>query len=911
MISPGVIGSVRLQKEPSPCAQCGSTSRVGRGLCLNCLLYRGLGEETYDNETLEGVLDEVDVRDADWRLGNYQILEEIGRGGMGVIYRARQRHSRRIVAVKRILAYHADTRETLLRFRREAEAAASLDHPNILAIYEVGESDDGLPYFSMKLATGGSLLESHVALHKDPRRSVALMAKVTRAVQCAHARGILHRDLKPGNILLDGRGEPMVSDFGLAKWLDAKSDLTRTLTIFGTPGYIAPEQAHGPAAGLKPTADIYSLGAILFDLLAGRPPFIGDHALSVIQQAAEKSAPKLRSLKPILDRDLETICARCLDREPAARYDSAGDLAEDLERWLEGRPIIARPVSPPVRIWRWSKRNPKLAGSIAACLILGGIAGGFKIQSRLSERAAAVAMHSIAVEPFLDLDSASYDATTSNAIAATLQNELSKRGPARVMPISSENFRAIANDSQPRWNGVRTAMQGTKRIRDDKLRLSLRLLNTADGKVLYKKIFEADRPQTASTLVSQAIASQLYAILNIADLSSAEPTENDPGWRDSKCRELIVSGNALFERRTRNDVARAEDLFRKAVAEQPDSALAHSLLSGAASVEAFLGVGSNRLAEAEAAAKTAVSLNDKLSDAHKAMSMVLFLRGEFYQSLEDGLVAMELADETIDVRLIARLSSNLRTLGQPAKAAAWYRLALTKGDRPFDTFLLADCYADMGDDERASEAYQRAASLFPELPEGWMGLCRLALLHRDFASARKIASENWTKYRDYLFSEQMAAEVAFFSRDFPEAERLYAELAAKDSNGGGSFYGCVSYESALGYLRLAMHDQKGGIAILKKALDKERIAFQAAPHHPEILYRLAALESSLGQKDAALSHLQAATQEGYIDYRSLDIDPRFDVIRSDSRYQRISETMVTRVASLRGPTPTEKVATVK
>src|SRR2546430_6684605 len=160
MSSPDVTKSVRAEKESPPCPQCGSTSRVGRGLCLNCLLYRGLGAETYDNEddTLEAVLDEVDVRDADWRLGNYQILDEIGRGGMGVIYRARQRHSRRIVALKRILAYHSDSRETLVRFRREAEAAASLDHPNILPIYEVGESEDGLPFFSMKFAFRGTLL---------------------------------------------------------------------------------------------------------------------------------------------------------------------------------------------------------------------------------------------------------------------------------------------------------------------------------------------------------------------------------------------------------------------------------------------------------------------------------------------------------------------------------------------------------------------------------------------------------------------------------------------------------------------------------------------------------------------------------------------------------------------------------
>ena len=230
----------RFEEEPIPCTECGLTSRVARGLCLNCLLCRGLGADTSNNETLEDVLSEIDVRDPDRRLGNYQILDEIGQGGMGVIYRARQRHSRRIVALKRILAHQADSRETLIRFRREAQAAASLDHPNILPIYEVGEDEDGLPFFSMKFAVCGSLRDAAPALRSEPVRSVALMAKVARAVEYAHAQGILHRDLKPGNILLDGRGEPLVSDFGLAKWLDTAGDLTHTLTIFGTPGYVAP-----------------------------------------------------------------------------------------------------------------------------------------------------------------------------------------------------------------------------------------------------------------------------------------------------------------------------------------------------------------------------------------------------------------------------------------------------------------------------------------------------------------------------------------------------------------------------------------------------------------------------------------------------------------------------------------------
>src|SRR5437762_5710730 len=216
MILHGLTDSaVSIAGEALACGRCGSTARIANGLCVSCMLEPALGGDGNGGESLAAALAEIDVRDADWRIGNYQILEEIGRGGMGVIYRARQRHSRRIVALKRILSYQAESQETLVRFRREAEAAASLDHPNILPIYEVSESDDGLPFFSMKFAAGGSLVDIARTLRGDPRQIVRLIAKVTRAVQCAHGQGILHRDLKPGNILLDGRGEPLVSDFGL------------------------------------------------------------------------------------------------------------------------------------------------------------------------------------------------------------------------------------------------------------------------------------------------------------------------------------------------------------------------------------------------------------------------------------------------------------------------------------------------------------------------------------------------------------------------------------------------------------------------------------------------------------------------------------------------------------------------
>ena len=359
-------------KGHAKCEKCAATMRLDTGVCVSCLLREGLeGGDEVSQACYQSVLAEVDAPHKSWFLGNYEILEQIGCGGMGVIYRARQRHSRRIVAVKRVLSYRADSHEALERFRREAQAVASLDHPNILPIYEVSESEDGLPFFSMKFAENGSLQENAPSLRNAPRTCVQLMAKVARAVEYAHSRGVLHRDIKPGNILLNDRSEPLVSDFGLAKLLDGNNDLTRSLTTFGTAGFIAPEQAGHAAVDFTPVADVYSLGAVLFNVLAGRPPFLGPNPVSVIRQASETQAPKLRSLAPSLDRDLETICARCLERDPKARYQSAGDLAADLERWLDGRPIVARPVSPPARIWRWSQRNPKLVGAAVAGLLLG------------------------------------------------------------------------------------------------------------------------------------------------------------------------------------------------------------------------------------------------------------------------------------------------------------------------------------------------------------------------------------------------------------------------------------------------------------------------------------------------------------------------------------------------------------
>jgi serine/threonine protein kinase/tetratricopeptide (TPR) repeat protein len=914
--APGLSDSIAsVIDDPRPCPHCDSSSHIAGGLCVGCLLEAGLDPaDESESEPLTDILAEINLPDQNWRLGNYEILEEIGRGGMGVIYRARQRHSRRIVAVKRVLSYHSDSRETLARFRREAQAAASLDHPNILPIYEVSESEDGLPFFSMKFAPGGTLQQVAPALRSEPRQCVALVAKIARAVQYAHSRGILHRDLKPGNILLDGRGEPLVSDFGLAKWLDTTSDLTRTLTIFGTPGYIAPEQASASAAELKPTADIYSLGAILFDLLAGRPPFLGAHALSVIRQAAELPAPKLRTLSKIADRDLETICSRCLEREPTLRYSSAHDLADDLKRWLEGRPIIARPVSLFTRAWRFSRRNPLLVGFALAIFLSGVlIVAGYLQRNRLSKVVAedVAIRHSIVVLPILNLDRITTDRDLAKNLSSMLQVSMKRFGPSRVVPIAGEEstMLALGGDSAvisrtARALNSRSILAITKRNDGDRMRIAVRLMDGSTGDLISRQIVNLGIGESLSDRLPPLISRDLYAALDATDLSKLRLSENDPGMRDSRTRELLISGRNLQDRRNTSDVLHAVDCFKKAVALQPDSAIAHSSLAMA---QIFLIRYQNDrgyVASADTSVQRALQLNPDLGQTHCAQATIYYYKGDFQKALAELFTAYELGDVH---RRAANLAGDIyKTLGRPDHAVLWYELGRQVASNPRENdFIIADCRADLVDDERAALGYTTASELFPYMPEGWMGLCRLALLQKNFALAKKICADNWMRYRDSTYSGDMAAQVYFFARDFPEAEKLYTAFAAKDPDGGETFYACVSYKSALGRLRMATGDEEGAKRILGEALARELRALQSAPQHPEILYRLAAIESTLNHVDDALAHLKAATEAGWIDYRSLALDPRFDNLRNDLRYRKISEVMATRVETLRRSMPTD------
>lgn len=904
-----ISDSVRIQNDVPACEQCGSTSQVGRGFCLNCLLQRGLGADTENTETLEDVLNEVDVRDADWRIGNYQILEEIGRGGMGVIYRARQRHSRRIVALKRILSFHADSRETLARFRREAEAAASLDHPNILPIYEVSESDDGLPFFSMKFAAGGSLVDVARTLRHDPRQIVRLIAKVTRAVQHAHAQGILHRDIKPGNILLDGRGEPLVSDFGLAKWLDANSDLTRTLTIFGTPGYIAPEQAQGPAKNLTAAADTYSIGAVLFDLFTGRPPFLGEHALSVIKQAADKPAPKLRTLAASADRDLETICARCLEREPHARYRSAGDLAEDLERWLEGRPIIARPVSAPVRVWRWSKRNPKLATSLAVCAVLAASAGIWLKENRrleFSVREGKLAVRSIGVLPFLNLDTGRPDEHLGQTTAETWQIELSKSAPAKIVPILGDAKSWLAGAGEAKditaaaaGAKVRSVLTGTVRTPDGKTRITLRLLNGASGELLLRKIFESAAPHTAMSESLRTAIPEVDTLLRSKTWPSA--ATSDPGLRNQAAHDFLISGRQLMFRATVADIDRAIGCFERALQIEPDSATAHAFLASALGGRNHYAPDRAKLERAEGEARSALRLDPNSADAHRALGGVFYQEGHLAQAQEEQFQAVEAGGTEERIATFIGLTSV--ALGEPVRALGWLEMAKHWATLPGDyDALIGNCWTLLLEDGLAEAAYRRFIDLRPESPDGWVGLSHLKLRQGDFEGARKLCHAYRGRFETFpdpdSDARQLEALIEFFARNYKLAEERYRALSAGNPTQNQITSFALNDDSALARLLQLRGDNETARRMLELAHSKETVCAEeppAAAHR----YRLAAIESCLGNKDGALRELRAAIAAGWLDIRSLQIDPRFDALSSDKRFSEISETLRAKIAKLK------------
>jgi TolB-like protein/Flp pilus assembly protein TadD/tRNA A-37 threonylcarbamoyl transferase component Bud32 len=930
--------SLHLQNESGVCAKCGSTSRVGRGLCLKCLLSAGVngngnGEHSTIEPTLDDLLHEIDGQDGDWLLGNYQILEEIGRGGMGVIYRARQRHSRRIVALKRILSYHADSQETLIRFRREAQAAANLDHPNILPIYEVGESHEGLPFFSMKFAGGGSLLEAASALRSDPRRAVALTAKVARALQYAHGQGILHRDLKPGNILLDGSGEPLVSDFGLAKWLEPTGHLTRTPTVFGTPGYIAPEQVNGSAGNLTPAADVYSLGAVLFDLLTGRPPFMGEHALKTIQQATEKPAPKLRTVAPALDRDLETICAKCLERDPSARYRSAGELADDLERWLHGRSIVARPVSPPVTLWRWMRRNPIVAGMSALLLALGITVGVLIWKNEVTVNAGPPT--GIAIVPFESLSPDKDNAFFAEGVYDGISTKLAKVADLKIISHNSvAKYRGAHNTQEiGRALNVAHVLIGSVRRDAGRIHLNVQLVDTRNNAHVWAKEYDRDLNDVFAlqTQIAQKVADELGAKVSSTEKAAIdEPPTTDLIAYDAYLRAKDLINSIPYSTREKEDLLEAVRLLDQAVERDRLFFDAYAQLAGAHDRIYFLGFDHTaaRLKLSEAAIQSVRHLRPTSGETHLAVAQHLYWayqnydrareelaaarrtlpnearipllagyidrrQGRWEESLDQMKQALELDPRNLSIlqqtsltyQALRRYTETVATLDKVLAIApkdiavkvwrAWVDLQWRSDTRPLHTTI--------------ETALTQDPNTAPFIVLHWIDL---ALSERDPASAERALAamptggcydenipfpDSWCRgLVARLRGDEPAARAAFAS-----ARSELEQIVRDQPDYAAALCAIGVVDAALGNKEDAIREGHRAIELVpvsKNAIDGARL-----------IHYLAVIYAWTGNKDGAIERLTEAVKlpGSHVSYGDLRLNPFWDPLRGDPRFEAI------------------------
>jgi serine/threonine protein kinase/TolB-like protein/Tfp pilus assembly protein PilF len=523
-------------------------------------------------------------------LGDYELLEEIGRGGQGVVFRARQKSLNRTVALKVISLGQWASKAHLKRFRLEAEAAARLEHPGIVPIHEVGERD-GSCYFSMQFIEGGQLDE---VARREPmpiRRAVELIEKVARTVHYAHEHGILHRDIKPGNILLDQKGEPHLTDFGLARLVESESSVTQTLDVLGTPSYMAPEQARGNSpqgaavssppndAGVMRAIDVYGLGAVLYQLLTGQPPFAGGTTYETIRLLLNTEPRPPRLLNPKIDRDLSTICLKCLEKDPKRRYLSALALAEDLEHWAKHEPIQARRSGIFTRGKKWVRRNPTTAGLAASLVVL---ATAVAVMVWRGESVHPAPAKSIAVLPFENLSRDPENAYFADGIQDEILTRLSKIADLKVISRTSTQHYKSAPENLPeiaRQLGVAHILEGSVQKSGDAVRVNVQLIKAANDSHLWADTFDRKLTDIFSveSEVAKAIAEQLRAHLSGREeqVIAAKPTDNPEAY-DAYLRGLAYSLKPLS---TPANALGAQKYLREAVRLDPKFALSWALLS--------------------------------------------------------------------------------------------------------------------------------------------------------------------------------------------------------------------------------------------------------------------------------------------------------------------------------------------
>src|SRR5438477_4802462 len=656
--------------------------------------------------------------------GDYELLEEIGRGGQGVVYRARQKSLNRTVALKVIGLGHWATQAHLKRFRLEAEAAASLEHPGIVPIHEVGERD-GTCYFSMGFIEGDQLDEIAKSEVMPVRCAAELIAKVARIVHYAHEHHILHRDIKPGNILLDAKGEPHLTDFGLARLVETESTVTRTMEVLGTPSYMAPEQAVGNNARVTSATDVYGLGAVLYQLLTGHPPIAGGTTYETIRLLEDTEPRPPRLLNPKVDRDISTMCLKCLEKDPRRRYASALALGEDLEHWLKREPILARHTGVFARGKKWVQRNPTSALLAASLIALAAAAGWIVWKSEFIRQPVT---NGVAVLPFENLSPDPDNTYFAEGIQEEILTRLASIADLKVIShTSTQHYQSKPrNLSQiAKQLGVANVLEGSVQKVADQVRVNVQLINAQTDSHLWAESY--DRNLTEMLGVESEIAKRIAESLQ-AKLTSREeealavkPT-NNPEAYDAYLRglafEIRSMSGSLPSSSSRGLEEKATRFYERAVQLDSNFAIAWARLSRMDSSNYF---DSGTDVTRRDAAKRALEKAQKLQP--NSPETLLALGYYQYQVLRDygparttfGRISKTLPGSSEVLMALGRVA---RREGHWNESIAYHEQALALDPRNVELLIgAAWTYGPLRQFARALKIYDRALDIRPNDPD--------------------------------------------------------------------------------------------------------------------------------------------------------------------------------------------------
>ncbi len=789
-------------------------------------------------------------------LGDYELLEEVGRGGQGVVYRAHQKSLNRTVALKMISLGSWATEAHLKRFRREAEAAASLEHSGIVPIYEVGEGN-GCCYFSMRFVEGGQLDQ---VMKREPislRDATKLIAKVARTVHYAHEHGIVHRDIKPGNILVDAKGEPLLTDFGLAQLVEAESTVTRTKEVMGTPSYMAPEQAVGNNAAVSSATDVYGLGAVFYQLLTDHPPFAGGTTFETIKLLLDTEPRQPRLLNPKIDRDLSTICLKCLEKDPKRRYSSALALAEDLEHWLKHEPIQARRAGVITRSRKWVRRNPTSALFAASLIALVAAAGWIVWKSELIRHPVA---KGIAVLPFENLSSDPDNAYFAEGIQEEILTRLASIADLKVISRTStqsyqskpRNLREIAKQL-----GVANILEGSVQKAADQVRVNVQLVNARTDFHLWAETYDRKLIDLfgVESEVAKAIAGSLQAKLTGGEQRAlaVKPTNN------SEAYDAYLRGLALEARTTTSpdDSEKAAGFYKRAVQLDPAFALAWARLSRANAQMYFSGLDLTpaRRDAAERALNTAQKLQPNSPETLLAQAYYQYwVRRDYELAKATFGRVRELLPGSSDVP--AALALIARRQGRWDESVAYWEQTLVLDPRNTEWLALAaQTYANLRQFPAALKTYDRLLDIVPNDPDTVASKAKIYQAEGNLEQAGKLlAGVNAQTPSFIAFLTKM--DQLFLERQFDDAIRLIHGRLTESRDVSdivrlfNQFLLVLAQENA--------GDIAGARATAQQMLRPLEPLSQKDPDNPNFAQMLSLIHAVLGEKDAAIKEAERA-----------------------------------------------------